>query len=48
TALREQQIEKITGRMSKDNRFALQKSLMPFELPEKYAEKNQRYGVDYQ
>jgi fumarate reductase flavoprotein subunit len=48
TALREQQIEKITGRMSKDNRFALQKSLMPFELPEKYAEKNQRHGVDYQ
>jgi fumarate reductase flavoprotein subunit len=41
------EIEKITESLGSDvDRFTMQEALMPFDLPEKYREKNERIGVD--
>ncbi len=48
TALREKQIAEIKKTMPEADRFITQQSLMSFSLPDKYSDKNQRLGVDYQ
>ena len=41
------EVAKITESLGTDvDRFTLQEALMPFKLPEKYQEKNERIGVD--
>jgi fumarate reductase flavoprotein subunit len=41
------EVEKITESLGSDvDRFTMQEALMPFDLPEKYREKNERIGVD--
>jgi fumarate reductase flavoprotein subunit len=47
TARRQQQIDEIKRSMPDADRHTLQKALMPFDLPAKYREKNERIGVGY-
>jgi fumarate reductase flavoprotein subunit len=48
TALRHQQVEAIKQQRPGADRFALQRALMSYDLPDKYQAKNQRLGVDTQ
>ena len=41
-------IEKLKEQNSSFDRFTLQNNLMPYELPSKYQEKNQRVGIGYE
>ncbi len=43
-----EEIEKIKENNPTFDRFALQKNLMPYDLPSKYQEKNQRVGIGYE
>ncbi len=45
TAARVQQVEEIKQSMPNADRHEIQNALMPFELPAKYKEKNERIGV---
>ena len=47
TARRQEQIDEIKRSMPDADRYILQKALMPFDLPAKYREKNERIGVGY-
>jgi fumarate reductase flavoprotein subunit len=47
TARRETQIEEIKRSLPDADRFAIQHAVMPFEVPAKYREKNERIGVGY-
>ena len=47
TARRQEQIDEIKRSMPDADRYTLQKALMPFDLPAKYREKNERIGVGY-
>jgi fumarate reductase flavoprotein subunit len=47
TARRQQQIDEIKKSMPDADRYTLQTALMPFELPAKFREKNERIGVGY-
>jgi fumarate reductase flavoprotein subunit len=48
TEKRNEQIEEIKRSIPNGNRFELQKALMPYDLPEKYRDKNERIGVGYE
>jgi len=43
-----EEIEKIKKNNPTFDRFALQNNLMPYDLPSKYQEKNQRVGIGYE
>lgn len=45
---REEEIEKVKKSMPNANRHEVQNSLMPYELPKKYQNKNERVGVGYE
>ncbi len=48
TQKRVDEIEKIKADNQNRDRFELQNMIMPFELPEKYQDKNERVGVSYE
>jgi fumarate reductase flavoprotein subunit len=48
TEKRNERIEEIKQSMQGADRFELQKALMPYDLPDKYNEKNERIGVGYE
>ena len=48
TAKRLKTVEAIKGANSGLDRFEIQHLLMPFELPNKYTEKNERVGIGYE
>ncbi len=47
---RAEEVERIKEQMEKEgkDRFEIQDALMPYELPENYKEKNERFGVGYE
>ncbi len=45
--IREEKIKEIKEKMKNSDRFEIQDTLMKFELPLNYKDKNQRVGVDY-
>jgi len=47
TARRQEQIEEIKRSLPEADRFTIQQALMPFDVPAKYREKNERIGVGY-